>query len=336
MVDLSFFLWIYLGSFVIIISGDAMKVYKNNNDLIQGLEDKGLEIGDRNYANGILTDINYFFLKGYFPIFTYYCETDNKTKFKNGYTIEHLISFYTFDKNIKTIILREILDIEQRIKNAMCEIISSRYGVRDSQYLRRSNFDANNEFLDMNLNKVRRQRKNNGKKHSAYLYYKNKHGYFPFWILSKVLTLGAVLGLFSVMKPSDKDYISRIILPNFREKKIVKKFTNMFTLVVQVRNICAHDDILYNFNTKYADIWKLNEHNNFNLKQYTNKVIGRNDLFATIISLKYFMKEDRFKKFISKLDVELGDLDKAIPELDHDSILEVINFPRNYKDLAKD
>ncbi len=312
-----------------------MKVYKNNNDLIQGLEDKGLEIGDRNYVNDILTDINYFFLKGYFPVFTYYCEKDQKTKFKNGYTIEHLISFYNFDKNIKTIILREILDIEQRIKNAMCEVISSRYGVKDTSYLRRTNFDTNNKYLDRNLKKVRRQRNNNGKKHSAYTYYKTKHGYFPFWILSKVLTLGAVLGLFSVMKASDKDYISRIILPDFKEKKIVKKFTNMFTLIVEVRNICAHDDILYNFDTKYADIWKLNEHDNFDLNQYKTKVIGRNDLFATTISLKYFMQKDRFSKFLSKIESELEELNTAIPELEYSSILEAINFPVNYKDLSK-
>lgn len=313
-----------------------MKVYKNNNDLIQGLEEKGLTIEDKNYVNDILTDINYFFLKGYFPVFTYYCENDKKTKFKNGYTIEHLISFYNFDKNIKTIILREILDIEQRIKNAMCEVISSRYGVRDSQYLRRTNFDINNQYLDTNLRKVRRQRKNNGKKHSAYMYYKQKHGYFPFWILSKVLTLGAVLGLFSIMKPSDKDYISRMILPDFKEKKIVKKFTNMFTLIVEVRNICAHDDILYNFSTKYADIWKLKEHDNFDLNQYNDKVIGRNDLFATIISLKYFMSDQRFTNFMSKIEDELSEVDKSIPDLEYNDLLRVINFPVNYKDLSKD
>jgi hypothetical protein len=33
--------------------------------------------------------------------------------------------------------------------------------VRDSQYLRRTNFDINNPYLDHNLNKVRRQRTNN-------------------------------------------------------------------------------------------------------------------------------------------------------------------------------
>lgn len=310
-----------------------MKQYKNKTGLIEVLENKGLTIDDKNYLQEILTDINYFFLKGYFPVFTHFSNQDNKRKFNDGVTIEHLLAFYNFDKNIKTIILREILDIEQRIKNAMCEVISSRYGVRDSQYLRRTNFDINNPYLDHNLNKVRRQRTNNGKKHSAYIYYKDNHGYYPFWILSKVLTLGAVLGLYSVMKSSDKDYIARLVLPEFSEKKIAKKFTNMFTLIVEVRNICAHDDILYNFNTAYADIWKLNEHNKFDLDQYGNKVIGRNDLFATIISLKYLMNQSRFENFINRVNQEIVCLDESISVLDYSEILESINFPINFKDL---
>lgn len=312
-----------------------MKIYKNNTELIAGLERKGLIIDDKEYINNILTDINYFFLKGYFPVFTYYCEKDRITKFKSGYTIEDLFIFYTFDKNLKTTILREILDIEQRIKNAMCDLISSRYGVGDSSYLRRTNFDVNNPYLDSNLRKVRRQRKNNGKKHSAYLYYKVNHGYFPFWILSKVLTLGAVLGLFSVMKSSDKDVIARRILPNFTEKKIVKKFTNMFTLIVEVRNICAHDDILYNFSTKYADIWKLNEHNNFNLNQYPEKVIGRNDLFATIISLKYFLSENRFKEFVNKIFDEIQKVVDSIDNMEKADVLMAINFPVNFEKIVQ-
>jgi abortive infection bacteriophage resistance protein len=174
---------------------------------------------------------------------------------------------------------------------------------------------------------------NNGKKHSAYIYYKDNHGYYPFWVLSKVLTLGAVLGLYSVMKSSDKDYIARLVLPEFSEKKIAKKFTNMFTLIVEVRNICAHDDILYNFNTAYADIWKLNEHNKFDLDQYGNKVIGRNDLFATIISLKYLMNQSRFENFINRVNQEIVCLDESISVLDYSEILESINFPINFKDL---
>lgn len=310
-----------------------MKVYKNNEELIDGLENKGLIIENREHVNNVLSDVNYFFLKGYFPVFTYYCNQSLKTKFKNGYTIAHLINFYNFDKNLKTMILREILDIEQRIKNAMCDVISSRYGVKDTNYLRKDNFDKTNKYLDSNLKKVRRQRNNNGKKHTAYLYYKEKYGYFPFWILSKVLTLGAVLGLYSVMKPSDKDFIARIVLPNFAEKKIVKKFTNMFTLIVEVRNICAHDDILYNFSTKYADIWKLEEHTKFNLYQYSDKVIGRNDLFALIISLKYFMNPKRFNDFLNNVKKEIDTVTQSIPNMESSDLLKTINLPVNYIDL---
>lgn len=311
-----------------------MKEYLNTKNLVLKLKEKGLTVADDTKVENALKNINYFILKGYFSLFIYK-DKNNRTVFINGVELRHLLAFYTFDKNIKTLILRSILDVEQKIKSVICDVISSKFGIDDIRYLNRKNYDLTNPYLDVNLRKVRRQRDTNGIKHSAYLYYKNKHGHIPFWVLSKLITLGAVYGLYVVMKPNDKDHIASNLIPTYLGRKRVKRFENLFSLIVNTRNLCAHDDILYSMSIKGSNVVPESLVNGFDFSQYQGKKIGESDFFAVLISLKHFLEVPEYGNLIDSVNENINILIANVPFIRKDIVLKIMNLPINFIDLKK-
>jgi abortive infection bacteriophage resistance protein len=311
-----------------------MKEYKSANDLIEKLKIKGLKIEDPQKGKKILSEVNYFYLKGYFKPFTYECDLSKLNKFIAGVSLNNIIALYSFDKNIKSLLFRSILDIEQKIKNIMCDVISSRYGINDCVYLDRSNFDLSSPFVDTNLSKLKSQISENGSKHSAYQYYKNKHGYFPFWILSKILSFGSIFNLFSIMKPSDQDHIAMTALTRVDFTSHVRKFKSLFSLLVAIRNICAHDDILYNINLTYTHITPMPIHDKLELSEYGHK-IGHTDLLAVIVSLKYLLPQNQFNELVTNIDSEINHLIEKIDNWNRSDALKTLNLPSDFL-LIKD
>ena len=62
-------------------------------------------------------------------------------------------------KTFKSIVLKHLLYIEQKIKNAISIQVSEKYGIDQKSYLKRSNYDKTNAYLDENLDKIKQQAK---------------------------------------------------------------------------------------------------------------------------------------------------------------------------------
>ena len=76
------------------------KIFKNLDEQIQILEDKGLVINDKEKAKDILFRENYFFVNGYRSLFM---ENFKDRKFIKGTTFEELYAMFRFDRNIRNI-----------------------------------------------------------------------------------------------------------------------------------------------------------------------------------------------------------------------------------------
>ncbi len=151
-----------------------LKEYKTADELITILESRGMFFSQRLVAKKTLNEINYFFLKGYQKLLVM---ATNEKKYKPNCDFNELINLYFFDKALKSMLLEYLLDIEQKIKTAISNVVSSNYGVRDSLYLNRNNFDITRPYVDKVLMDVKKQRRNYGKRNAAVKYYKNKYGY---------------------------------------------------------------------------------------------------------------------------------------------------------------
>ena len=220
------------------------KIFKTINEQIDILESRGLIVEDYDRAKEILLRENYFFLNGYRHLFMQNARDD---KYIDGTTFDELYGVFTFDRRIRNIFFKNILVIENNIKSIMSYQLSKKYGFKDRDYLNPKNFNQDplksRQVKDV-LNKMKRQIRVNGTKHSATLHYINNYGYIPLWILVKVLSLGIVSEFYSILTVEDQTEIAAYFGVSVDTMKIY------LGILANYRNLCAHEDMLYSNRTQ--------------------------------------------------------------------------------------
>ena len=114
------------------------KVFKNLDEQIEILKDKGLIINDIEYTKEVLLRENYFFIMGYRHLFLRH---DSSRKFIDGTTFDELYSLFVFDRMFRNIIFKNILIVENNYKSIFSYTLSRNYGYKERDYLNVKNFD---------------------------------------------------------------------------------------------------------------------------------------------------------------------------------------------------
>ena len=302
------------------------KVFRTLDEQIDILKEKGLYINNVDKAKNILLKENYFFLSGYRHLFT----TKNKN-FIEGTTFEELYAMFTFDRNIRNIFFKNLLIIENNIKSLISYQMSKKYGFKEKDYLNIKNFSEDNlkqrQVRDV-LDKVKRQIRINGRKHAATMHYLTNYGYIPLWILVKVLSFGLIAEFYNIFKESDKEEIAK-----FYNLDIIT-FTDYLVILSNYRNLCAHEDILYDHRTE-KQIADCIYHNLLNIeKQDGEYIYGKNDLYSVIIILKDLLSHEQFMDFINEIGYEVDILYGKVSVIPIEKILNKMGFPSNWRDIV--
>lgn len=306
------------------------KTFKTLDQQINILKEKGLVINDIGFAKKVLFKENYFFLSGYRYLFmTKYKEK----KFNDGTTFDELYSVFLFDRHIRNLMFKNILIIENNIKSIMSYQLSKKYGFKEKDYLNPDNFTKDpmreKQVYDV-LGKMKRQIRVNGKQHTATQHYMFNYGYIPMWILVKVLSFGLISELYLILKNEDKEAIS-----NFYEIDTEEMGTYL-NLLSNFRNICAHEDILYDHRTQRL-ISDTEIHYKLDIPKDEEGIykFGKNDLFAMVIILKQMLEKDEFIDFLRELEYEINLLDSRVNTVPLNGILNRIGFPDNWFKISK-
>ncbi len=192
--------------------------------------------------------------------------------------------------------------------------------------------------MQQNLKKIKHQLVTFGSKNVAVKHYKSKHGFIPFWILSKCLTMGVIRDFFDILKPNDQSIIINKILNRKISKKPVKKAKSMIALFADIRNMCAHDEMLLGYVHERITISHLDEHDLINCKKNKNGQIiqGKSDLLALIICIKYFVNRTMYNEFIQDLS---SSINKCFNKISHcvtkDEFLDFIGLSNDYETLKR-
>ena len=280
------------------------KIFKNLDEQVEILKQKNLTINDVDYAKEVLLRENYFFLNGYrYPFIK---SLDNKV-YIDGVTFEELYSLFLFDRKLRNVVFKNILMIENNIKSIISYQLSKKYGYRERDYLNPNNFNY--------IPEKRRQVNI------------NNYGYIPLWVLVKVLSFGIVSELFSILKKEDQyDIVELYDLD-------VNVFVNYLSSLSNYRNLCAHEDILYNNRTQKS-ILDTKYHRLLNIPIMDNEYIyGKNDLFSVVIMMKSMIKKDEFDLFEKEISDLIDELDNKLKSIEINKILDCMGFPKNWKEL---
>ncbi len=303
------------------------KKFKTLNEQIEILQNKGLIINDCEKAKEILLKENYFFLNGYRYVFVK--SLKDKT-YIPGVTFDELYSLFLFDRSFRNIIFKNLLIIENNLKSIISYQLSKKYGYKEKDYLNIKNFTndptKSRRVKDI-IEKMKRQIRINGSQHNATMHYISNYGYIPLWILVKVLSFGIISDLYSILKPDDKVAISELYHLD------VEMLENFLPLLANYRNLCAHEDIIYDNRTeKYIPNTKY--HYLLNIDKTDNEYIyGKNDIFAIIIIMKFLLSNDEFRLMMKEIDYEIQKLSGKISSIPIEKILDRMGFPVNYIEL---
>lgn len=309
-------------------SMSRLKQFKTIEEQINILEDKGLIINDYDKTKEILLRENYFFINGYRHVFF---KSSKDKEFINGTTFEELYALFTFDRNIRNILFKYLLIVENNLKSIFSYHLSSKYGYKEKEYLKMSNFTTDiskiRQVSDV-INKMKRQIRVNAKQHSATLHYLTNYGYVPMWILVKVLSFGIISELYMILKPEDQKEIAKYYNMDKEDMCI------FLPIMSNYRNLCAHEDIIYNYrtqrsipNNKYHQMLRIEK------SEDDEYIYGKNDLFSLILMFKYMLREDDFRKLVNETGYEIDVLDGKLNVIEISKILDKLGFPPNWRDI---
>lgn len=305
------------------------KTFKSLEEQIYILKEKGLVIENEKYAEEVLLRENYFFLNGYRHLFM---KAKDKSKYISGTKFEEVYSLFLFDRRLRNILFKNILIIENNIKSIISYQLSKKYGYREKEYLKISNFNTSFEYkkqVNDVIGKMKRQIKTNAASHAATRHYVYNYGYIPLWVLVKVLSFGIVVELFSVLKKEDQyDIIDMYDLD-------LKTFTINLNILSNYRNLCAHEDIVFENKTQKQAEDSI-YHRKLQIPMLDNEYIyGKNDLFALIIILKSMLKENEVNDLILEIEDAINNLDFNLRTIPINKVLDRMGFPENWSQIKK-
>jgi len=303
------------------------KEFKTLNEQIEILKGKGLVINNPEYAEMVLLRENYFFLNGYRHLFM---KSSVDKRYIEGTTFEEVYSLFLFDRTFRNIIFKNILIIENNIKSIISYQLSLKYGYRERDYLTPKNFTTNKEKskqVNDILKKMKRQISVNATQHSATMHYVNNYGFIPLWVLVKVLSFGIVGELYSILKKEDQLGIAELY--NLEVDTLI----NYLTILSNYRNLCAHEDIVFENKTQ-RKIDDNKYHKELNIPIMDDEYIyGKDDLFALVIIMKQMLSNEEFSNMIEEIRHNLDNLDMNLHTIKLDKVLDRMGFPINYLDI---
>ncbi|MDD2181104.1 MAG: Abi family protein [Bacilli bacterium] len=303
------------------------KIFKTLDEQIEILEGKGLIVNNPEKVKEILYRENYFFINGYRHLFM---RSYKDKKFFPGTTFEELYATFLFDRKIRNIMFKYILIIENNVKSKISYTLSKKYGFKEKNYLDPKNFNQDSykaKQVNDVLNKMKRQIRVNGKQHSATMHYISNYGYIPMWILVKVLSLGIVSELFCILKPEDQLALAETYNLDSETMSIY------LSLLSNYRNLCAHEDILYDNRTQRR-IPDTKYHRDLDIDMTDDEYnFGKNDLYALVIIMKQMLTDNEFRELMYEVGYEIDILDGKVDTVPLNNILNKIGFPDNWRDI---
>lgn len=311
-----------------------VKVFKSHNQQLKILRRKSLQVPSGKPKRVLEKEGFFQVINGYKDLFLSSRKTTTTPEvFTNGAHFSEIEALYNFDFELKMIMLKRVLKIENQLKNRISYHFSNQYG--HDNYLKTSNFDSSTQTKLADVMKLIKDlqsdiAKDIGKK-PAITHYMTTHGYVPLWVLMPFLTFGRVGHFYKHMLQPDRQAISRIYGISDAD------LGTMIHVLTLIRNCCAHDDRLYSFRSKQH--LRTNRYHSSPVLgiPFTSGVPsnGRNDLFAVLIIFKYFFEKREIVKLVTEIKKITHDLRGSLNTITINDVFTMMGFPINWE-LIKD
>ncbi len=256
------------------------------------LRSRNMLVADEEKAKEILLDVGYYRLGFYwFPFEQTYPSKHHRThSFKNGTNFDDAVKLYYFDFHLRNMLLKPLSRIEIAFRTKVTYIVSNCYKNSPTWFVDPT-FVSKQQATSFE-SKVYRSI---SEKVQAIVLHHRHHindKFAPAWKTLEFMTLGEMVRLFKSIK---SDELKVQVAKHFGINKTVT-FENYLELIKDLRNTCAHGNVLYDF-TPEKSIRK---------GPAMKKGIGENQNLNGALSVVLFMIKqisiNRYNDLVKELD----------------------------------
>lgn len=314
------------------------KPFMRYDQMIDKLRDeKKLTIseGTEDETIALLKKYSYFSLvSGYKNLF----KTPDGT-YIEGTTINDIVALYEFDDKLRNIFFRAIQIVEKHIKSLLSYAFVNQFGEEQSNYMSPLNYDS----LPGSKYEINRQAEikklistfvgvvTPPSDHKYISHQWNKHKNVPLWVSVKALTFGNISKMYSLCYPSVQSEVAK----EFADVT-AGTMAGMLDMLTRVRNVCAHNERLYDFAVKNSrSIQDMPVHATLGIAKSAAGLYnqGKCDLFAALICLRYLLDQGDFQEVVDSINLALTDLHEQTKMIHANKMLSCMGFPENWTDI---
>ncbi len=301
----------------------VQKEFKKYGEQLRVLKDRGLDISPIMESKRILETENYYnVINGYNSLFL---ASKNPDIYVLGSSLNEIYALYEFDRNLRALYLKEVLEIESYIKSIIAYIFSEAYGHKDCDYLKIDNFRVprnTEEQLKMNEFIVKLMKTIwTSRSPQPYIeFYRNSHGYVPLWVLVNSMTFGDLSKFYSYMKDAERIKLAKTLSMHF--DIMHDKLGVYLKMIGDFRNLLAHDERFFEYRKRNAQ----GRYFRVNFNGYLNFNAMDNSVMALTVCIKLLQKDDGFNLFFDRVIGEIDVLGSSLRSIRVDEVLKKMNF----------
>ena len=306
------------------------KPFLNYQDQINNLiTKKGLTINVPSFAEKKLQEIRYYALiDGYKSIFYDY----TTRTYLPGTTFEDIVNLYNFDEELRLLVFKYICHIEQRIRSQISYYFCDKYSSSQNDYLNPNHYNYSKRNMG-GINKlvqILTYNANDSSAHDYIIYQRRKYQNVPLWAVVNTLTIGQISKMYSYMQSDIQSKISHCY-----EGVNERELRQHLKVITDFRNVCAHNERLYLYHS-HTDIPDTMLHKKLNIpKTGSSYSVGKNDLFAVVIALRYLLPKDDFKQFYKQLKTIISSYQKKSSEVNTSKLLDSMGFLSTWNTILR-
>lgn len=317
-----------------------MKPFKTHSQQIEILRERGLKVENDTKAIRILEREGYYALINGYKYLFLKLDANGKPvepeEYKSEATFEEIYQLYSFDRNLRNLIMKFILMFESSIKAKVSYRFSEKFKEQHA-YLIMKNYTRDPNQLKNVLNLISTisstiSKKGQAKGENPIKHYLDNHDGVPLWVLINYLTLGNINYFYMCLDDSLKNTIAKDFAVNFnRDYQVNYHITPAIILDVLkmanfFRNVCAHEERMYSFRV-------LNPPRNANISNILNipqNLLSNGKLFTLITFLKLVLPKNDYRQLIKEIKRLFAEYDHRFSSVSFSHILNKMGFPNNW------
>ena len=282
-----------------------MKEHKTFNQQLTILRNRGVVVPTNGKPKRFLEQENYYnVINGYKDLFLVKDSNNRPVEpeiYQKGTHFNELKALFLFDRELRILLLKYLLIFENSIKTTVAYEFSKKYP-RKNAYLDIANFvDNDPKKVLQQISILTKTIHDKVDRTGAIKHYIEEHGEVPLWVLVNFLTMGNIANFYNILTDSTKNIIAKFYTDKYRTQNKDNTFrlssadlSACLKVANLVRNICAHDERLYNVNLRNVRISQIANH--FGIRRYDNK-----RFIVVILFLKIVLDKKDFQRLYKAL-----------------------------------